>query len=428
MAYLVEKFLNIGGFRMSTIRDASLAPLGLKRIAWVKEFMPVLSALEQRFTKTQPLSGLKVAICVHLEAKTAYLALLLRAAGAQVCVTGSNPLSTKDDICAALVSLGMEVHAWFGATDDEYREHIRRTLAFCPHIIIDDGGDFVEMLTSEHPEYAVNLIGGCEETTTGIHRLRQRVEAGTLLFPMMAVNDANSKHLFDNRHGMGQSVWTAVMDATNNMITGRTVVVAGYGFCGSGIAMRAKGLGANVIVTEINPYRALEAAMDSFRVMHMDDAAAIGDIFITATGCKDVIVDRHYNKMKNNAILANAGHFDVEFNKPQLKAMAARVEERKPFIDGYYLKDGRVINVLAEGRLVNIVAGNGHPADIMDMSFALQTLCAVYLAQNRDTLQNTLYEVPEEIDREVAMLKIEAMGIGLDTLTREQQNYLGGQV
>ena len=412
---------------MSTIRDASLAPLGLQRIAWVREFMPVLSTLEARFSKAKPLAGLKVAVCIHLEAKTAFFALLLREAGAEVCVTGSNPLSTKDDICAALASLGMQVHAWFGATDAEYREHLRRTLEFCPHIIIDDGGDFVHMLTEEHPECAVNLIGGCEETTTGLQRLRARVQNSTLPFPMLAVNDANSKHLFDNRHGTGQSVWAAVMDATNNMVTGRTVVVAGYGFCGSGIATRAKGLGASVIVTEVNPYRALEAAMDGFRVMRMDDAAALGDIFITATGCKDVIVKRHFEKMKNNTILANAGHFDVEFNIKHLRALAQRVEERKPFIDGYYLSDGRVINVLAEGRLVNIVAGNGHPADIMDMSFAIQALCAVYLAEHGGGLENKLYDVPEAIDREVAMLKVAAMQLGLDMLTPEQQNYVIGQ-
>ena len=246
----------------STIRDISLAPLGKKKIAWVKEFMPCLRTLEERFIKEQPFKGKTIAVCVHLEAKTAYLALLLRNAGARVVVTGSNPLSTKDEICAALVEEGLEVHAWFGATDEEYEEHIRQTLSCCPDIIIDDGGDFVNMLSDVHPEYAVNLIGGCEETTTGIHRLRAREQAGKLNFPMMAVNDANCKHLFDNRHGTGQSVWDAIMYTTNNMVTGRTVVVAGYGFCSSGIAMRAKGLGANVIVTEINPFRALEAAME----------------------------------------------------------------------------------------------------------------------------------------------------------------------
>ncbi len=412
---------------MSSIRDVSLAPLGKQRIAWVREFMPVMRALEERFSDEKPFAGLRVSISVHLEAKTAYLALLMRAAGANVAVTGSNPLSTKDDVCAALCEEGMEVNAWFGATPEEYREHIRKTLAFCPHIIIDDGGDFVSMLCDEHPEYAKDLIGGCEETTTGIHRLRARAQAGKLPFPMMAVNDANCKHLFDNRHGTGQSVWDAIMYTTNNMISGRTVVVAGYGFCSSGIAMRAKGLGANVIVTEVNPYRALEAAMDGLRVMKMDDAAPLGDIFITATGCKDVITRRHFEKMKNNVLLANAGHFDVEFSKPDLRAMSVRVEERKPFIDGYYLADGRIVNVMADGRLVNIVAGNGHPADIMDLSFAIQALSARYIAQNGRSLAPGLYDIPEEIDRMVAMLKIDALGIGLDTLTHEQECYMKGE-
>lgn len=411
---------------MPAIRDASLAPLGKQRIAWVKEFMPVLSALEERFIQTQPFAGLKAAVCVHLEAKTAYLCQVLKAGGADVYATGSNPLSTKDDVCAALLESGVEVNAWFGATDEEYHEHIRKTLECCPDIIIDDGGDFVNMLHGEHPEYAKNVIGGCEETTTGIHRLRAREKAGALRFPMMAVNDANCKHLFDNRHGTGQSVWDGIMHATNNMITGKTLVVAGYGFCSSGIANRAKGLGANVIVTEVNPYRALEAAMDGHRVMTMDEAAPLGDIFVTATGCKDVITKRHYQKMKNNAMLANAGHFDIEFSKPELAALCSKVEERKPFIDGYYLKDGRVINVLADGRLVNIVAGNGHPAEIMDLSFAIQALCALYIKEHGRDMKPGLYQIPEAIDREVAMMKIAAMGLGLDVLTKEQEEYLNG--
>lgn len=411
---------------MSAIRDISLAPLGRKRIEWVKDFMPVLSLLERRYKNEKPFLGTRISVCVHLEAKTAYLALALRAAGAEVAVTGSNPLSTKDDICAALVDMGMEVNAWYGATDKEYREHLIKTLEFNPHIIIDDGGDLVSLL-DDHPEYAGSIIGGCEETTTGIHRLKARAASNTLRFPMMAVNDANCKRLFDNRHGTGQSVWDAIMYSTNNMVTGKTVVVAGYGYCSSGIAMRAKGLGANVIVTEVNPYRALEAAMDGFRVMRMDDAAPLGDIFITATGCKDVITGRHFNVMKNNAMVANAGHFDVEFNKNDLKALAVSMEERKPFIDGYRLSDGRIINVLADGRLVNIVAGNGHPAEIMDLSFAIQMLCAKYLIDSGGTLSPGLYNVPESIDDEVARLKVSAMGLGLDTLTEAQASYLGGE-
>ncbi|MCL2461917.1 MAG: adenosylhomocysteinase [Defluviitaleaceae bacterium] len=409
---------------MSQIRDKSLAPLGLQKIAWVKEFMPVLSQIEARFEAEKPFAGMKIAISVHLEAKTAYLGLVFRAGGADVAVTGSNVLSTKDDVCAALDYLGMNVYAWHGAAEEEYWRHLKMTLEFCPDIIIDDGGDLVGLLHGECAAYAKNLIGGCEETTTGIHRLRARAREGSLKFPMMAVNDANCKHLFDNHHGTGQSTWDAIMYATNLMVTGKVVVVAGYGDCGSGIANRAKGLGARVVVTEVNPYRALEAAMDGFQVLHMDDAAGIGDIFITATGMKDVIGARHFAKMKNNALLANSGHFDVEFNKTELRDMSEKIENRRPFIDGYYLKDGRVINVLADGRLVNIVAGNGHPADIMDLSFAIQAMGALYLAKNGGGLEPGLYDIPEEVDREVAMMKIRAMGLGLDVLTEEQERYL----
>lgn len=412
---------------MSTIRDISLAPLGRKRIEWVKDFMPVLSELRERFLIEKPFAGLRVSVCVHLEAKTAYLGLILRDGGAEVSITGSNPLSTKDDICAALAEEGMDVHAFFGATPEEYEEHIRRTVEFHPHILIDDGGEFVSMLTDKHPEYADCVIGGCEETTTGIHRLRARVKDGSLPFPMLAVNDADCKHLFDNRHGTGQSVWDGIMYSTNNMIAGRTVVVAGYGFCSSGIAIRAKGLGANVIVTEVNPFRALEAAMDGFRVMKMDDAAPLGDIFVTATGCRDVITKRHFEKMKNNAMLANAGHFDVEVSKTDLEEMAVEISERKPFITGYRMPDGRILNLLADGRLVNIVAGNGHPAEIMDLSFAIQALSARYLALYGRGIKPGLYNVPKEIDDEIIMMKLRAMGLGLDKLTREQEDYLNGK-
>lgn len=412
---------------MSTIRDISLAPLGHKRIEWVKDFMPVLSTLRERFVREQPFRGLRISVCVHLEAKTAYLALVLRDGGATVSVTGSNPLSTKDDICAALVEDGMDVHAFFGATEEEYYEHIRRVLEFKPHIIIDGGGEFVTMLTEQHPEYAECLIGGCEETTTGIHKLRARAKDGSLPFPMLAVNDADCKHLFDNRHGTGQSVWDGIMYTTNNMVTGRTVVVAGYGFCSNGIAMRAKGLGANVIVTEVNPFRALEAVMDGFRVMTMDEAAPIGDIFVTATGCRDVITARHFEKMKHNAILANAGHFDVEVSKEDLEKIAVEKIERKPFITGYRTADGRILNLLADGRLVNIVAGNGHPAEIMDLSFAIQALSACWLAKHGRETAPGLYDVPKQIDNEVIRMKLDAMGLHIDSLTPEQEAYLNGK-
>ena len=413
------------GNQLSIIRDKSLAAAGLAKINWVKDFMPVLSSLEKKMAEQQPLKGLKVAVSVHLEAKTAYLGLVLRAAGAQIAITGSNPLSTKDDICAALDSLGVDVYALHGATAQEYHDHLVKTLEFCPHVIIDDGGDLVNLLHDEIPQCAKNLFGGCEETTTGIHRLRVREAAGKLNFPMFAVNDAKCKYLFDNHHGTGQSSWDAIMYTTNNMISGRTVVVAGYGHCGSGIAARAKGLGANVIVTEINRFCALKAIMDGFRVMPMAEAAKHGDIFITVTGCNKVITKEHFSVMKNNVLLANAGHFDVEVDKAALEELCVEKETRKPFIVGYRMKDGKTLNLLADGRLVNIVAGNGHPADIMDLSFAIQFLGALYVAKNAKQLKPKLYDIPSEIDEEVISLKLEAMGIKIDALSPEQLKYMG---
>jgi len=410
----------------SIIRDISLAPAGIKKIEWVKEYMPVLSQIEKQFKEDQPFKGMRIAVCVHLEAKTAYLAQVLASGGADVAVTGSNTLSTKDDICAGLASQGYKVYAWHNATEEEYWEHLKKTLEFKPHIIIDDGGDFVSLLHGELAHCAENLLGGCEETTTGINRLKARVRENSLKFPMMAVNDADSKHLFDNVHGTGQSVWDSIMYTTNVMLTGRDVVVAGYGFCGKGVAMRAKGLGARVIVTEINPWRAMEAVMDGFRVMKMDDAARIGEFFVTVTGCKEVITKKHYEVMKNNAFLSNAGHFDVEFNKPDLLEMSTKVEERRPFIDGYYLKDGRILNVLADGKLVNIVAGNGHPADIMDMSFALQAMGAKHIAEQGKDMKPDLYSIPVDVDRQIALMKSKAMNLGLDVLTPEQEAYVNG--
>ena len=401
-----------------------MAAAGLAKINWVKDYMPVLSHLEKKVTAEQPLKGLKVAVCVHLEAKTAYPGLVLRVAGAQITVTGSNPLSTKDDVCAALDSLGVDVYAWHGATAREYHDHQVKALEFCPDIIIDDGSDLVALLHDEVPQYAKNLLGGCEETTTGVHRLAARSEAGKLNFPMFAVNDAKCKYLFDNHHGTGQTTWEAIMYTTNTMISGKTVVVAGYGHCGSGIAQRAKGLGANVIVAETDPFKALQALMDGFRVMPMMEAASLGDIFVTATSCKKVITTEHFKLMKNNVLLANAGHFDVEVDKAVLEAMCVKKENRKPFIDGYHLPGGKVLNLLAEGRLVNIVAGNGHPADIMDLSFAIQLLSVLHVAQHAKELKPMLYDIPGEIDEVVARIKLEAMGIKIDTLTADQQAYI----
>ena len=410
---------------LSIIRDKSLAPAGIAKINWVKDFMPVLNLLEKKVSAEQPLKGMKVAVCVHVEAKTAYLGMVLRAAGAEVSITASNPLSTKDDVCAALDSLGFQIYAWHDATAEEYHDHLVKALEFSPHIIIDDGGDLVNLLHDEVPQYAKNLIGGCEETTTGVHRLRIRSKAGKLNFPMFAVNDAKSKYLFDNHHGTGQSTWDAIMYSTNNMISGRTVVVAGYGNCGSGIAARAKGLGANVIITETDPHKALEALMEGFRVMPMLEAAPLGDIFVTATSCNKVITADHFKLMKNNVLLANAGHFDVEVDIDALEKSCVKKENRKPFIDGYYMPDGKILNLLAEGRLVNIVAGNGHPADIMDLSFSVQLLSVIYVAKNAGGLKPMLYDVPKEIDDDVARIKLEAMGVTIDTTTALQAEYLG---
>ena len=409
---------------MSIIRDKSLAKAGLAKIDWVKDFMPVLNRLEEKLKEEQPLKGLKVAVCVHLEAKTAYLGQVLRSAGAEITVTGSNPLSTKDEICAALDSQGIEVFAWHGATAQEYHDHQMKALEFCPDIIIDDGNDLVALLHGEAQQYAGNLLGGCEETTTGILRLRARSDAGELKFPMLAVNDAKCKYLFDNHHGTGQSTWDAIMYTTNNMISGRIVVIAGYGHCGSGVAKRAKGLGAQVIVTEVDRFRALEALMEGYQVMPMSEAAKLGDIFVTATGGIKAITTEHFQLMKNNVLLANAGHFDVEVDRAALEEICEKKINRKPFIDGYCLPDGKVLNLLAEGRLVNIVAGNGHPADIMDLSFGIQLLSVLYIAKNAGQLKPMLYNVPQEIDEEVAQIKLSAMGIDIDSLSGEQEKYL----
>ena len=407
------------------IRDISLAPSGQDKIDWVKPAMPVLAGIEREFREKKPFAGLRMTISIHLEAKTAYLAHVLRAGGADVAVTGCNPLSTQDDVAAALAADGFDVYGVTGATMDEYHAHLLGALAYKPHLIIDDGGDLTGILHEERPDLAENLIAGTEETTTGVHRLYIRERAGQLRFPVMAVNDAKCKYLFDNRYGTGQSVWAAILHVTNLVVASKTVVVAGYGWCGRGIAMRADALGARVIVTEVDPHRALEAAMDGYTVLPMEEAAPLGDLFITATGCRDVIRREHMEKMKNEAILCNAGHFDVEVSKPDLESLAVSVRRRKPSIDGYYMADGRVLNLLAEGRLVNLAAGNGHPAEIMDLSFAAQALAAAWLAEKGQTLETRVYNVPESIDLEVARRKLAAMGLRIDALTDEQAQYLG---
>lgn len=409
---------------MSEIKDFSLAPSGRDKIDWVASYMPVLNIIKARFEREQPLSGIKISMSIHLEAKTAYLAETLAAGGAEVWVTGCNPLSTQDDVAAALASEGFEVNAWRGVDDAQYTEHLKKTLSVCPDVFIDDGGDLTSLLHGECAGYAVNLIGGGEETTTGIHRLFAREKAGKLNFPMIDVNDADCKHLFDNRYGTGQSTLDGIMNCTNLIIAGKTVVVAGYGWCGKGLAMRAKGMGAVVVVTEIDPVKAIEAKMDGFEVMPMDEAAKIGDLFVTLTGCRDVIRAEHFKSMKDGVLLANSGHFDVEIDKKALEAAAVKVWERKPNITGYKMADGRILNLLAEGRLVNLAAGNGHPAEIMDMSFALQAACLEYMVKNGRKLDKKVYQVPREIDQKVAELKLAGMGVEIDSLSPAQKEYL----
>ena len=410
---------------MSTVRDMSLAEYGRMKILWVRDFMPALSVIRNRFEAEQPFRGMKITTSIHMEAKTAYLALCLAAGGAEVHATGCNPLSTQDDVAAGLASLGVNTYAEYGVDKEQYEMLLLEALACKPNLIIDDGGDLVETLY-RHPELAAELIGGAEETTTGIHRLKARAKAGVLQFPMMNVNDAKCKHYYDNKYGTGQSVWDAIMHTTNLLVAGRTVVVAGYGYCGRGVAMRAKGMGANVIVTEIDPIKALEASMDGCRVMPMDKAAREGDIFVTTTGCRDVITRRHFEVMKNNAFLSNAGHFNVEVNGEELENMAVRVYKRRNDIMGYELPDGRTLNLLAEGRLVNLASGNGHPAEIMDTSFAIQALAMEYMAKNGRGLNRQVYEVPKEIDDEVSRIKLAGCGMEIDRLTPEQEAYMNG--
>ena len=411
---------------MSIIRDPALAEHGRMKIEWVQDFMPALSSIRARFEREKPFAGRRITMSIHLEAKTAYLALCLLAGGAEVHATGCNPLSTQDDVAAGLASLGVNVYAWHGATPEEYTSHLSAALACHPDLIIDDGGDLLELLSGPCAEYADRIIGGCEETTTGVHRLHAREKAGVLPFAMMNVNDAKCKHYYDNKYGTGQSVWDAIMHTTNLLVAGKTVVVAGYGYCGRGIAMRAKGMGADVIVTEIDAIKALEATMDGFRVMPMAEAAPLGDLFVTATGCRDVITGEHFAAMKNNAFLSNAGHFNVEVNVDELSKMATRVYTRRDEIVGYVLPDGRTLNVLAEGRLVNLASGNGHPAEIMDMSFAIQSLGLEYLLHHEGKLEKKVYEVPDEIDDAVSRVKLEAMGLKVDSLTDAQKAYLSG--
>ena len=411
---------------MHEIRDLSLWESGEQKIQWVKNNMPLLRSIEADFAKTKPFAGKRIALSIHLEAKTAYLCRVLAAGGAEMYITGSNPLSTQDDVAAALVHSGLNVFAWHGTTPEEYEAHTRRVIEAQPHFIIDDGGDLVTLIHKEYPQYLENVIGGCEETTTGILRLKAMAKANELKFPMMLVNDADCKHLFDNRYGTGQSVWDGINRTTNLIVAGKTVVIAGYGWCGKGAAMRAKGLGAKVIVTEVDPVKAIEAVMDGFTVMKMEDAARIGDFFVTVTGCNHVITENSFLNMHEGAILCNAGHFDVEVDMAGLRKLTVKSFEARNNIMGYTLPNGVTIYVIAEGRLVNLAAGDGHPAEIMDMSFAIQALSAEWLIQNCGNVKSMLNNVPREVDEAVARRKLTSMDIEIDTLTEEQRVYLYG--
>lgn len=408
---------------MSEIKDLRLAPSGEKKISWAWRYMPLLQSVEKEFRKSKPFNGLRITASLHIEAKSACLCRVLQAGGAEICVTGCNPLSTQDDVAAALAT-GMETFAFHGCSEEEYNGQIAKALEFGPHIIIDDGGDLVSMLHRDMKNLIPDILGGCEETTTGIIRLHAMEKAGALKFPMIDVNNARCKHFFDNRYGTGQSVWDGINRATNLVVAGKTVVVAGYGWCGRGIAIRAKGLGARVIITEIDPVKALEAMMDGYDVMPMDDAAPLGEIFVTSTGCCDVITKRHFDKIRDGAILANGGHFNVEIDVNWLEKNAvSKLSGRDSVTRGYTLESGRTIFVIAEGRLVNLASGDGHPVEIMDMSFAIQALSAKYVVENRD-LSPAVYAVPDDIDFEVARRKLSSSGMRIDVLTSKQEQYL----
>lgn len=409
----------------SMIRDLRLATTGKQKIAWAKAHMPLLNYLNQKYASTQLFKGINMVVTIHLEAKTAYLAQTLHNCGANVVVTGSNPLSTQDDVAAALVDSGITVFATHACNDKEYDLYLDKALDSKPVLIIDDGGDLVHKLHSTRQNLIANLIGGSEETTTGVHRLKALAAQKKLAFPMIAVNDSYCKYLFDNRYGTGQSAWDGIMRTTNLSVAGKTVVVAGYGWCGKGVAMRAKGLGANVIVTEVDPVKGIEAVFDGFRVLPMQEAAKVGDFFVTVTGCKDVIRKEHFQVMKDGVVMANAGHFDVEVNKPDLEALSVeKPYEVRKNITTYTTKDGRHLNLLGEGRLVNLACGDGHAVEIMDLSFAMQFLAMRYLLENKGKLANDLYVLPHELDTEIATLKLHAMGYDIDTLSPEQEAYL----
>lgn len=408
----------------SIVKDRGLAPSGHLKIEWVKKHMPVLNSVENYFKETQPFKGLNVTISLHLEAKTAYLAKVVQSAGAHVTITGSNPLSTQDDVAAALVDDGLTVYAKYNPSSTEYKDFLIKSLETKPDLIIDDGGDLVTILHSERPDLRVNVRGGCEETTTGVIRNRALEKTGNLGFSMVAVNDANCKYLFDNRYGTGQSVFDGIMRTTNLILAGKTIVVVGYGWCGKGVAMRAKGLGAKVVVTEVDSIKAIEAHMDGFTVLSMSEAAKIGDFFITVTGNYEVIRKEHLQNMKDGAILANAGHFDVEISKKDLNEISVSKRTVRANIEEYMISENKRLYLLGEGRLVNLSAADGHPAEIMDMTFALQALSLEYINSHYKEFAPQVLNVPYSVDEKVAKLKLESLGIQIDSLTEEQINYL----
>jgi len=409
------------------VKDLSLADAGKRRIEWAAQSMPVLATIRKQFIKSQPLAGIRVAACLHVTTETANLMIALRDGGANITLCASNPLSTQDEVAAALVrEYHIPTFAIKGESNESYYSHLNAALDSAPQFTMDDGADVVGLLHTKRKELLGNVIGGTEETTTGVIRLRAMAKEGVLAYPIIAVNDALTKHLFDNRYGTGQSTLDGIIRATNILLAGLNVVVAGYGWCGRGVAMRAKGMGASVIVTEIDPTKAIEAVMDGFRVMTMSEACKIGDVFVTVTGNKNVIARDHFDKLKGGAILCNSGHFNVEIDLDALASVASSRKEARPFVEEFSMKDGRKLYVLGEGRLINLAAAEGHPASVMDMSFANQALSAEFMAKNHKTMENKVYSVPEELDKQVAKMKLESMGFSIDKLSPEQEEYLSG--
>ncbi|MFB3814667.1 MAG: adenosylhomocysteinase [Terriglobales bacterium] len=407
------------------VKSFELAELGKKRIEWANQSMKVLQLIRKDFIKNQPLKGIRISACLHVTSETANLMITLRDGGAEVALCASNPLSTQDDVAACLVrDYGIPVFAIKGEDNETYYQHLTSALGHKPHFTMDDGADLVTLALTKRADVAEGIIGGTEETTTGVIRLRAMAKDGVLKYPIIAVNDADTKHLFDNRYGTGQSTVDGIVRATNVLLAGSKFVVAGYGWCGRGLAMRARGMGADVIVTEINPTRALEAVMDGFRVMSMEEAARIGDVFCTVTGNKNVIRKEHFEQMKDGAVVANSGHFNVEIDIPALEKLSSSKRTTRPYVEEFCLRDGRRINLLGEGRLINLASAEGHPAAVMDMSFANQALSIDYLVKNAGKLEKKVYPVPDDLDKRVAKLKLESMGIKIDRLTPEQEEYL----